>query len=164
MWRKREKEVSQKMTTEAFRDGEDRTRETRETKRERTQGGRNPGEKEGEKQGETENEIIRARQTDEQNEKLIDDCEMQEKKKVNDSTRCTFFFSPEYEGPKGGDHLKLVVTQSPHLSNSTGQDRTFGVHLLNRQTHRWIRALQKHTHTKQVLHIHTSRHTQLHAC
>lgn len=72
---------------------------------------------------------------------------------------CTFSFSPEYKGPKGGDYLKLVVTQSSHLSDGTGQDHTLGVHLLNTEKHinRQIIVLQK-------LGKHKQTHTQLHAC
>lgn len=62
-------------------------------------------------------------------------------------TSCTFSFSPENERSKAGDYLKLVVTQSPHLSDATGQDHTFGVHLLNRDT-------DKHTENR---FINTSR-------
>lgn len=56
-------------------------------------------------------------------------------------TYSTFSFGPEYESPQGGDYLKLVVTHSSHLSDSTGQDHSFRVHLLHREkdteTDRW---------------------------
>lgn len=62
--------MSGKITTEAFRDSEERMRQTRETntKSKRTRRRRETGENEREKQGETDNEIIRARQTGEQTE------------------------------------------------------------------------------------------------
>lgn len=53
--------------------------------------------------------------------------EVKKKKKVP-----TFFFSPEYKGPERSDNLKLVVSESSHLPDGSGQDQTFGVHLLNK--------------------------------
>lgn len=59
---------------------------------------------------------------------------------------CTFSFSPENEGPKGGDDLKLVVAVSSHLSDGAGQDHTFRVHLLKqKKTHRGRQKTDKTT-------------------
>lgn len=71
----------------------------------------------------------------------------------------TFSFSPKYEGPEVGDHLKLVVTKSSHLADSTGQDHAFRVHLLNtgRHVNTQIRAMPKH---KLNRCFNTSRHTR----
>lgn len=75
-------------------------------------------------------------------------------------TKCTcrtFSFSPENEGPKGGDYLKLVVAVSSHLSDGAGQDHTFGVHLLNTDTHE-----KQIKHTLNQGYKQKQTHAQLH--
>lgn len=111
------------------REGSDRGEMEDEALREsEAERGRETGEKNKAGQG---NQTVRATAADwqaERGEQLINDCKQSTIK--SKGCTCTFSFSPEYEGPKGGDYLKLVVAESPHLSDSTGQDHTFGVHLL----------------------------------
>lgn len=75
-------------------------------------------------------------------------------------TCSTFSFSPENEGPQEGDYLELVVTvaMSSHLSNSAGQDHTFGVHLLNTERHTETDEGAAKTHTKLQLQTHADTH------